>query len=479
MQNSSRKIKTGHDGPSNPSAPIVIVDDIRTNLLFLENCLKKAGYTNTLACRESSRVIDILSEHPSEIILLDLRMPDPDGITLLPMIRENFPDLPVIIVTDVGDVTTAVQCMREGAYDYITKPVDQGLFQVTVDRAVAFRKLQRENRELKKTASGFEDLENPAAFSGIVTASPLMLKVFRYSESVAKTREPVLITGETGTGKEKAAQAIHSLGGTNGKMITVNVAGLDDSMFADTLFGHVRGAFTGADSPRKGLIESAEGGTLFLDEIGDLSPSSQVKLLRLLQEGEYMAIGSDSVKTSGARIIVATNKDLWSLEKMGLFRKDLIYRLKTHHIHLPCLSDRRGDIPLLVNHFVREACERYNRGIPVIASDLPVRLESFPFQGNVRELKSMVFDAVSRCEDRLDDSHFSPHFQQGLSPGRSMKNGGSCHPETTVFPDPLPTIREITESLVMEAMKRAGGKQTLAASMLGISQPALNKRLKK
>lgn len=463
-----------------PMNPILVVDDIRTNLLFIENSLKKAGYTHILACQNSSEVLDVLSGHLAELILLDLRMPHPDGLTLLPRIRESFPDLPVIIVTDVDDVKTAVQCMRHGAFDYITKPVDQDLFKITIDRAMAFRRLNRENSVLRKTVLGPEDLENPEAFSGIITAGGTMLKVFHTMEAVAKTEEPVLITGDTGTGKEKAARVIHALSGRPGRLVTVNVAGLDDSMFADTLFGHVKGAFTGADNARPGLVEAATDGTLFLDEIGELSSLSQVKLLRLLQEKEYMALGSDDLKHCRARIVVATHADLWDLEKKGRFRKDLIYRLKTHHIHIPALSERSGDIPLLTGHFISEAARRLNRDAPTVPDELQAMINALPFPGNVRELQSMVFDAVSRCRTGiLEPGHFT-----GLT--ADLKNEKGCDPKSgqvftasLSFPDPLPTLKQAVDALVKEAMKRSGGKQTLAASMLGISQPALHKRLKK
>lgn len=463
----------------NPKRPIFVADDIKTNLLFISNCLKTAGYNHIIECQDSSRIMELLAEHQPEIILLDLRMPPPDGITLLPKVRKAFPDIPVIIVTDISDVKTAVECMREGALDYITKPVDRDLFRITINRALAFRNLQRENRELKKTVHTLDDLETPEAFSSIITSSPNMIRIFRYIEAVAETSEPVLITGETGVGKELVAQVIHALSGRRGKLLPVNVAGLDDSMFSDTLFGHIPGAFTGADKVRRGLIETAGSGTLFLDEIGDLTPLSQVKLLRLLQENEYMPLGMDTAKYSQARIIVATNEDLWALQKQGRFRKDLIYRLKTHHIHLPALVERRADISLLVDYFLEQACERMNRKKPLVSKKLIACLEAYPFPGNVRELQAMVFDALSRSGgSELTVDHFSHHF---LSTGSEGDNGNRGHEKADhlLFPENLPTIKEATDRLVHEAMTRAKGKQTLAASMLGISQPALHKRLKK
>lgn len=456
-----------------PRRPIVVADDIRTNLLFIGSCLEEAGHNHIVTCQDSSALMDCLDRNPAEILLLDLRMPDPDGITLLPKIRQAFPDVPVIIVTDVSDVKTAVACMRDGAFDFITKPVDRDLFRITVDRALSFRNLARENRELKNPVLTKGDLKHPQAFASILTHDPDMVRIFHYIEAVAESPEPVLITGETGVGKELVSRVIHHLSGRTGKLVAVNVAGLDDTVFSDTLFGHVAGAFTGADKARNGLVETAARGTLFLDEIGDLSGPSQVKLLRLLQERDYLPLGMDTPRQSTARIIVATNEDLWTRHAEGRFRKDLIYRLNTHHIHLPPLSRRRGDIPLLLDYFIDEACERLNAARPSVSPAVLTRLDTYPFPGNVRELQAMAFDAVSRSGgSRLEVRHFS-RYLDGSGPAR-----GATRPDRLHFPEVLPTIREATDLLVIEAMKRSGGRQTPAAAMLGISQPALNKRLK-
>ncbi len=459
---------------------ILVVDDIKTNILFMETCLEKAGLTRTLPCRDSSKVLDLLCDHSVDLILLDLRMPPPDGITLLPLIRKQCPEIPVIIITDVSDVKTAVACMREGAFDYITKPVDQDLFTITIQRALSFRYLTKENSDLKKTVHTLHDLKHPECFKDMITQSPSMFRIFQYMEAVAESPASILITGETGVGKERVTQIIHTLSKRPGKLVPVNVAGLDDSMFSDTLFGHIPGAFTGAEKIRKGLIETAENGTLFLDEIGDLSPISQVKLLRLLQENEYMPLGSDAVKQSTARIIVATNEDLTDLQNKGKFRKDLIFRLKTHHIHLPPLSERKQDIPLLLDHFIRMAGKRLNIKISSVSEGLYKRLSAHPFPGNVRELKAMAFDAVSQCRNgELSVDHFGRHLLCETV-GPTKPGAFQAHDDELLrFPDRLPTLKEITDALVAEALKRAKGKQTLAASMLGISQPALNKRINK
>ncbi len=240
--------------------------------------------------------------------------------------------------------------MKSGAFDYIVKPVDENRLIASVKKSLQYGELHQENQALKEQLR-LSSLKNPEAFSEIITNSAKMLLLFKYVESIAKTSEPVLIRGETGTGKELIAKAIHQLSGKTGEFVAINVAGLDDNIFSDTLFGHVKGAFTGADADRLGLVDRAANGTLFLDEIGDLSPSSQIKLLRLLQEKEYMPLGQDTNRRSTARIIASTHVDLWNLQQKELFRQDLHYRLRTHRIILPPLRERKEDLGILVETF--------------------------------------------------------------------------------------------------------------------------------
>jgi DNA-binding NtrC family response regulator len=317
-------------------------------------------------------------------------------------------------------------------------------------------------------------------FENIITADQEMLAIFQYVTSIAKTSEPVLITGETGVGKELIAKAIHQQSDLKGRLVPVNTAGLDDTMFSDTLFGHRKGAYTGADKSRSGLIERAEGGTLFLDEVGDLTPASQVKLLRLLQEGEYMPLGQDALKHAKIRIITVTNQDLWLLQKTGRFRKDLNFRLRTHHIHVPPLRDRQGDLPLLVDHFLEKAASALGKKKPTPPRELVPLLLTYSFPGNIRELQAMIFDAISRHTNKvLSLNSFKRHIHEGhkyMPPTEHIVEG---EPSYLRFPKELPTIKEATRILVAEAMKRGGGNQSIAARMLGITQQALSKRLKK
>jgi DNA-binding NtrC family response regulator len=470
-------------GKPHPSNPILIVDDEAAILLAIDTALQIAGLSNTLTCQDSRRVMDLLARHPVEVLLLDLTMPHIDGRELLNRVNREFPEIPVIIVTGAVDVETAVLCMKSGAFDYVIKPVETDRLVSGVNRAVSFRELKRENFALKHHILA-DALVKPEAFTSIITNNKKMLSIFQYIESIAQTSQPVLIRGETGVGKELIARTLHTLSGLEGAFVAVNVAGLDDNVFSDTLFGHVRGAFTGAERDRRGLIEQASGGTLFLDEIGDLSTASQVKLLRLLQEGEYFPLGQDVAKRTDVRIVASSNVDLWERQKAGLFRKDLNYRLRTHRIYIPPLRERMDDIPLLFEHFLVEAARTLDKKKPVVPNELTTLLRTYPFPGNVRELQTLVFDAVSRHKGGvLSLDVFKAHIRLYQSRENTMPLAVTHTPEpgTTLigFSEKLPTIKQATDLLVAEAMRRTGGNQSAAAGLLGITQQALSKRMKK
>ena len=465
----------------NPKNPILIIDDELSILLAVDTTLQMAGYNNVLTCQDSREVEHILPNKDVEVVLLDLNMPHLDGETLLSRIHRDYPDIPVIVVTGAVDVDTAVKCMRTGSFDYVVKPVEEGRLLSAVARALDFRELKRENYALKQHILK-EDLEHPEVFSEIVTKDKKMFAIFQYIESIASSSQPVLIQGETGVGKELIARAVHKLSHVTGNFVAVNVAGLDDNVFSDTLFGHAKGAFTGAERERSGLIERASDGTLFLDEIGDLSPSSQVKLLRLLQEREYFPLGRDEPRATTARIVASTLADLKNLEHSGKFRKDLNYRLGTHLIHVPALKDRKGDIPLLVDHFLEKAAAELGKSKPTPPPELYTLLSTYCFPGNIRELQSMIFDAVTRHKSKvLSMEAFKDHIrreQESRSPaGKRPKEFDGSSP--LYIAGDFPTIKDTTRWLVGEAMKRANGNQSIAAGMLGISQQALSKRLKK
>jgi DNA-binding NtrC family response regulator len=460
-----------------PSFAVLLVDDepawLRSMPVILE---RSAGITNVVTCQDSRQALELIETHNVGLVLLDHTMPHLSGEELLRLIAERHPQIVTIVISGLNQLETAVQCMKQGAFDYFVKTVEEDRLISGVLRAIRMLELQQENREVTSHLLSGE-LSNPQAFSEIITCDRSMQTIFAYLEAVAESPQPLLITGESGTGKELVARAAHRLSGSRGALVAVNVAGLDDTVFSDTLFGHVRGAFTGAEQARRGMVEEAADGTLFLDEIGDLSISSQTKLLRLLQEGEYFPLGSDRPKRLRARVIVATHQDLTAREAAGAFRRDLYYRLRTHSVHIPPLRERKGDIGLLLDHFLDEAARSLGKKKPTPPKELIQLLAAYNFPGNVRELRSMVYDAVSLHKERVlsMESFVKAVTAKGLSlaplPEHSLRN-----PFTSL--ERLPTFTEVIELLVDEAMQRASGNQTIAARLLGVSQPALSKRLK-
>lgn len=445
---------------------IFIIDDESEILMAVETTLKMEGIDNIITIQDSRQVFEKFKTHPPCMLILDLNMPHINGEKILEYMSKNLPDIPVIIMTGSIDVDTAVRCMKTGALDYVVKPVEEDRLMAAIRNAGAYFEANH-----PVTPSDADDMDaalKSEMFEQIITRHEGMHNVFAYIRSIAPSGQPVLILGETGVGKELIATSLHALSNLEGPLITVNVAGLDDTIFSDTLFGHKKGAFTGADSHRNGMIEQAENGTLFLDEIGDLGLNAQVKLLRLLQEKEYLPLGSDKTQISSARIIASTNRDLWALEKQGDFRKDLIYRLSTHTVNVPPLRERACDLPLLISQFVHHAAEELFKPLPRISDQLIRELESYPFEGNIRELRSMVFDAMSR----YTSGELTPDLFSNLN--KALKPTGL---KTTNGKPKLPTLKEASDHLVLKAMEEAGNNQSAAAKILGISQQALSKRL--
>jgi len=455
-----------------PQFPVLLIDDETSFLRSMSLTLERNDITHIHTCSEPRSVPELMKKLNAGLVLLDLTMPGLSGRDLLSWFKEEYPDVCVIIISGLNQVEAAVDCVKQGAFDYFVKTTEQSQIIEGIKRAIRTQELSIENQILRRQMLTTE-LQKPELFDSIITSASSMWSVFKYLESIARTNQPILICGESGVGKELFANLAHSLSSRKGELVTVNVAGLDDDIFADTLFGHSRGAFTGADKERPGLVEKAAGGTLFLDEIGDLSLASQVKLLRLLQEGEYYPLGSDKPKRIQARVIVATHQDLALRQDEGKFRKDLFFRLKTHQVKIPPLRERLSDLPILIDHFVKLACDELDKSYPQIPKSLPILLSSYSFPGNARELKALVYDAVSRSHsESLDTSSFTHLFDKeniNLTNGESV----TFHPSM-----PIPTLTQMAEQLVTEAMDRAQGNQSLAARMLGVSQPALSKRLK-
>ena len=457
-----------------PENPILIVDDESLILVSLSAALESAGIDNIITCEDARKVMGILKEGELDVLLLDLNMPHVSGKELLPKIREEYPDLLVIVISGITEVAMAVECMKLGVFDYLVKAIEKSKLLATVGRALEIQQLKRENISLKSRLIDGH-LNHPEIFTEIVFHEEKMRSMLMYVESIAETQQTVLVSGETGVGKELIARAIHLISRRKGELVTVNVAGYDENMFSDALFGHLKGAYTGADRDRPGLIEKADNGTLFLDEIGDLKFESQIKLLRLLESREYYPLGSDVPRRTNTRIVVATNCDLEDEVNRGNFRKDLYFRLKTHHVTIPPLRERIKDLSLLVDHFLIEAAGELGKPVPEVSADLYVLLKSYSFPGNIRELKSILFDAVSRHRS----GPLSLKFVK-----EALGQRGATKPKLTkeqYFAEAvqLPTIKEATEMLVAEAMNRAGGNQSIAARILGITPQALSQRLKR
>jgi DNA-binding NtrC family response regulator len=458
---------------------VLLVDDEEHFLNISRLLLKSNGIKDVLTTSRSLDVMPLLASEPVSVIVLDLHMPELSGVDLLPKIVSDYPHIPVILVTANDEIETVVTCMKRGAFDYIVKPINANSLVTSIRKALDRCVMTAELSSLKQRLLS-DNLEHPAVFAPIVTGNKKMRAIFQYTEVVAATHQPILITGETGVGKELFARSIHELSGCRGEFVAFNVAGLDDNMFSDTLFGHKKGAFTGAEQAREGMVASAEGGTLFLDEIGDLDCSSQIKLLRLLQEKEYYPVGSDFVKKSDARIVMSTNRDLQKLIREGKFRNDLYYRLCAHQIHVPPLRERTDDIPLLLDHFLAKTAFSLNKKKPTPPNELAVLLSIYHFPGNVRELEGMVCDAVIRHTTGILSMESFKAFVGDVRPAAPVETGqqsSQANPLTGIFGH-FPTIGEVENYMINEAMQMAKGNQGMAANLLGIGRQTLNKRLK-
>lgn len=462
-----------------PIKPVLLVDDEQNWLSTLHTVLKvEAGFNNIIECADSRKVIELLREVPCALVLLDLNMPHLSGYDLLPKILAESPTTQVVILSGMNQVDMAVECVKKGAFNYIIKSTELSQLLICIHNALWTQGLAEENLLMRKAFLS-DELQRPECFEHIVTQCPKMHTIFRYCEALSLSREPVLVSGESGAGKELVAKALHKLFCPDEPLVSFNVAGLDDNTFSDALFGHVKGAYTGALEARKGLIDKAGKGVVFFDEIGDLSPASQLKLLRLLQEGEFFPLGSDSVRKSKARFVFATNRQLEELVEQGAFRKDLLYRLNSHHIQVPPLRERPKDISLLLDRFVGEASVQMGKEGIVVSREAYRLLQSYPFPGNVRQLRSLVFDAVAQAvEGRITADFFiskiSKVYGEITSPAIASHGGAGI-----VFTGVLPTLKEVNQMVIDEALNRAGGNHRKAAEMLGMTRSALSKRLTK
>jgi two-component system NtrC family response regulator len=440
---------------------ILVVDDEPAQLELLSGFLNKQGFETVLA-ESATKAIEIFRQGLIDLVITDQKMPDMSGLDLLKSVRLINPEAAVVVITAYGTVDTAVAAIKSGAADYLSKPVNLDELLYRIEQIRERRRLLTENRELRET------LQVHHRIDGVIGEGGRMLEVFSLVRRVAPSEATVLIRGESGTGKELIAKAIHyGSPRASGPMIRVNCAALPETLLESELFGHEKGAFTGAFAARKGRFELADGGTLFLDEIGDLPLPLQAKLLRVLQEREFERLGSGKPVRVNVRILAATHRDLEALLKAAEFREDLYYRLNVVTISLPPLRERREDLPLLMDHFLRSFAEKNKKTIRGFTQEAREMLLRYEYPGNVRELENIIERAVVLTRDDVIGRADLPLSTQGLE-GEERKEAS------------LPaTVEAVERRMITEALARAGGIQTRAAELLGISERALRYKLNK
>ncbi len=440
---------------------ILIVDDEKNAREGIARALQR-GYA-TLLAENGNRALEILQKEKVDAMLSDVRMPGMDGLVLLQRVLA-LPHPPVcIMLTAYGSIDMAVEAMRRGAYNFMTKPINLDQLDITLKQALRTRDVEQENRSLR------EQLNSKYGLESIIGQSSAMQDVFDTIKQVADTRATVLIEGESGTGKELVAHAIHRLSTrTKGPFVAVHCAALSANLLESELFGHEKGAFTGATERRRGRFEMADGGSLFLDEIGEIDAAIQVKILRVLEERAFERVGGQETIETDTRLIAATNRNLREMMDQGKFREDLFYRLFVVVLRLPPLRERAGDIPLLLNHFLQQSTRDNHREIEAITPDAIQALQAYPWPGNVRELRNAVERMVVLTRNRrITLRDLPPEIRERAGAGASSGNGGAL---------PL-SMEQAEKNLIIKALKASNDNRTKAAEQLGISRRTLHRKL--
>ena len=441
---------------------VLVVDDDKNTRDGLDRALARTY--NVRLAPGADAALGVLKSERVDILLTDVRMPGIDGLVLMRRAIAHDPDLICILLTAYGNVETAVEAMKQGAYDFLTKPVNLDHLDLLLKRALRTRTVEFENINLQ------EQLDSKFGMQNMVGSTPAMQRLFEVIRQAAPTQATVLIQGESGTGKELVAHAVHRLSTrAKGPFIAVHCAALAPSLLEAELFGHEKGAFTGAVSRRRGRFEMADGGTLFLDEVSEVGSSVQVKLLRVLEEHQFERVGGDETIDVDLRLIAATNRDLKGLVATGEFREDLFFRLDVINVNLPPLRERAGDIPVLCDHFVREFNERNRKDVQGITSDAVAILSSYAWPGNVRELRNTIEKMVVLARsERLTARDLPPNIRDAVrSEGLIPMRGGGAE-----------SLSETERRMILATLRRCGNNRTKAAGELGISRRTLHRKLK-
>jgi DNA-binding NtrC family response regulator len=444
---------------------ILIVDDDTALLTSIRAMLVSVGMPEPALVSDGLRAVSLLREHPFQLVLIDLIMPDVKGMDLLEEIKQEFPSIECVVITAVDDVASAVQAMRFGAYDYLVKPLRRERLVITINNALEKHGIRSAVTLLEKAPS-FSNLTNPAAFGEMIATDESMASVFCQAETFAASDYNLLITGETGTGKELLARIAHRLSyRSGGPFIALNMGAFNKTLLEDELFGHAKGAFTGATSDRKGFFEEAQGGTIFFDEITEMSQDLQGKLLRVIQERELYRLGSTGIRDLDIRIIAATNREIEEEVEKGNFRKDLYYRLNVCHIEIPPLRQRKKDILPLSKHFLGIHSRKNNKQIHSLSKELIESLMNYSFPGNVRELENIIATCVLNEKTGILTLASSNGLLNGLK--TSVNNIKS-----------LALLSDVERQHICKILETTNGNRTRAAEILGISLRTLQRKLK-
>ena len=446
---------------------IIAIDDDQTFLKSIKRSLVTSGFKSITLENDPKKAASIFEDGQTfDVALIDVSMPGMEGLELLERIKSNSPETECVMITGLDEASAAVRAIKIGAYDYLVKPVERDVLILTVKRALERKRLS----DIADIGKGthFPELLNKDAFKSIVTASAAVLKILKEAELHAASDVPVLITGESGTGKELLARAIHAASTRAASVFTpVNMASLTGTLFDAEFFGHTKGAFTGAEKDRPGYLEHSSSGTLFLDEISNLPIELQGKLLRVLQDGEYLKLGTDAPRKTDARFIAATNEDLEKLMAKKLFRRDLYFRLKGGWLHLPALKERKEDIPVLVSYFLDELLSAgRNAGIEEEALSL---LCNYDYPGNIRELKSIIKSAVNLAQGRTISKSFLPDAIRK----HKLEKSQVCRPGT----EPVLSLAQMERSHILKVYRQTGKNKSQTARLLGIALNTLRNKL--